>query len=186
MTRTDESLGGSLKRARISSAEAQLFSAKIAWMISRSRRVRCCGFRFAIGPRGNATDVASYCDICRMSTRRAARHGYEARSRRGPVGGHPWGIVPAPCRAGCVGTFALGSGRKPGADAVIFCVFQSSVNESNGAFGVGPESGHAKYSQVNVSASTDTRQKPPSTSLYASKRTPCTSVSNAAVIGALL
>src|SRR5262245_56012715 len=49
MTRTDESLGGSVRRARIASAEARLPSAKSAFMISRSRRVR-----------------AVRCDMCRI------------------------------------------------------------------------------------------------------------------------
>src|SRR5688572_45407 len=40
MTRTDESLGGAVNFARMSSAEARFSRAKTAFMISRSRRVR--------------------------------------------------------------------------------------------------------------------------------------------------
>jgi hypothetical protein len=41
MTRTDESLGGAVNLARTSSADARFSRAKTAFMISRSRRVRC-------------------------------------------------------------------------------------------------------------------------------------------------
>src|SRR6186713_2542067 len=53
MTRTDESLGGLCRRARMSSADALLPSAKTAFMISRSRRVRCSALR-------------ERCDMCRI------------------------------------------------------------------------------------------------------------------------
>src|SRR5260221_6758251 len=66
MTRTEESLGGLVNRARISSAEARFPSAKTAFMISRSRRVR-----------------AARCDMCRILD--ATVVACHAAPRRAPV-----------------------------------------------------------------------------------------------------
>src|SRR5687767_1375762 len=54
MTRTDESLGGAVSFARMSSADARFSRAKTAFMISRSRRVRRSVGGFGI------------CDSCRI------------------------------------------------------------------------------------------------------------------------
>src|SRR5580658_3932700 len=55
MTRTAESPGGFVRRARISSADARLANAKTAFMISRSRRVSEVELLLGIG---------IMCDIC--------------------------------------------------------------------------------------------------------------------------
>src|SRR5215475_9741904 len=65
MTRTDESPGGSVSRARISSADARLPSEKTAFIISRSRRVSLSVLDFRIFQSrrvdpSHATLVASY------------------------------------------------------------------------------------------------------------------------------
>src|SRR5580692_4845211 len=62
MTRTEESLGGLVRRARISSADARLPSAKTAFMISRSRRVSRSKVVWGIVIQGtaNATSVTEY------------------------------------------------------------------------------------------------------------------------------
>src|SRR5690349_16707513 len=59
MTRTDESLGGFAKRARISSADARLSSVNKAFTISRSRRVRRAIISLGIA-------ALPVCDICRI------------------------------------------------------------------------------------------------------------------------
>src|SRR5215510_6946707 len=65
MTRTDESPGGSVSRARISSGGARLPSEKTAFIISRSRRVSLSVLDFGIFQSrridpSHATLVASY------------------------------------------------------------------------------------------------------------------------------
>ncbi|SPF55489.1 hypothetical protein SBA4_7120014 [Candidatus Sulfopaludibacter sp. SbA4] len=79
MTRTDESLGGLVRRARISSAEARLPSAKRAFMISRSRRVRRSAM-CDICHRIHATGVA--CQAPKQGWGRGSRERGESRCAR--------------------------------------------------------------------------------------------------------
>src|SRR5215831_8843464 len=64
MTRTDESLGGLISRDRISSADARFPDAKIAFMISRSLRVKrsafCLRILTSLIDNSYATHVACY------------------------------------------------------------------------------------------------------------------------------
>src|SRR5687768_15363023 len=83
MTRTEESLGGAVNFARISSADARFPRAKTAFMISRSRRVRRSVGGFGI------------CDSCRIldATDVACQPGRVCGTKKEPPGTNPGALA---------------------------------------------------------------------------------------------